>query len=219
MTVQKKLLNTLFGFTFLLGSINIHAQDVTPAEQLVPEDTMLVAADVSPFGDDYPISTEPLPPSEQDLMLSSITTMLVKAKEENSRRSVMRNASLSEEECLATAMYHEARGEGELGMKAVAYVIYNRTQNPKWPKSVCGVVLQAHQFSFTNDRNPDNIKQWPVYEKALHMATFLLRGGFVTQSSPVKNATYFHSLARTAKNAYAFRRPLITKIGNHHFFR
>jgi N-acetylmuramoyl-L-alanine amidase len=54
--------------------------------------------------------------------------------------------------CLADNIYHEARGEGEKGMLAVAYVTVNRFNHHKWPKSICGVVYQKSQFSWTLKR-------------------------------------------------------------------
>jgi len=54
----------------------------------------------------------------------------------------------SPEQCLASALYHEARGEGELGMKAVASVIFNRAR--KLQKPLCAIILSPSQFSYQN---------------------------------------------------------------------
>ncbi|MGJ8528594.1 cell wall hydrolase [Maritalea sp.] len=67
----------------------------------------------------------------------------------------------AEKDCLAKAVYHEARGEPEAGQWAVAQVILNRVQHHKYPDTVCGVVYQnahkAHrcQFSFACDGKSD----------------------------------------------------------------
>src|SRR3954471_6048173 len=46
-------------------------------------------------------------------------------------------ARLTEEnQCLADAMYFEARGEGEAGQKAVAEVIFARTQSRYYPNTI-----------------------------------------------------------------------------------
>ena len=50
---------------------------------------------------------------------------------------------LAEENCLARAVYFEARSESELGQLAVAKVILNRTKDPDYPKTICGVVYQG----------------------------------------------------------------------------
>lgn len=132
----------------------------------------------------------------------------------------MRTASLTETECLALAMYHEARGEGTVGMKAIAFVIHNRVKSNLYPTSYCSVILQRSQFSFTSDRNPDNIKSWDSFAKALALSVELLdNNGFETEKSPVGNAMYFHSLRRAGNWVYAKGRNFIATIGNHHFFK
>ena len=58
-------------------------------------------------------------------------------------------APLSEEaNCLATAVYFEARGESLDGQLAVARVVMNRAASGKYPTSWCEVVKQPWQFSF-----------------------------------------------------------------------
>lgn len=56
-------------------------------------------------------------------------------------------------DCLAAAVYYEARGESAAGRAAVAQVVLNRTGRPGFPKTVCAVVYQGAksgdcQFSF-----------------------------------------------------------------------
>ena len=58
-------------------------------------------------------------------------------------------APLSDEaNCIAVAVYHEARGESLEGQLAVAQVIKNRAMSGKYPSDWCGVVKQPWQFSF-----------------------------------------------------------------------
>jgi spore germination cell wall hydrolase CwlJ-like protein len=49
-------------------------------------------------------------------------------------------------DCLATNIYHEARGESDMGKLAVAHVTVNRVKSRKFPNTVCDVVYQA-QYS------------------------------------------------------------------------
>jgi spore germination cell wall hydrolase CwlJ-like protein len=59
--------------------------------------------------------------------------------------------------CLTAALYFETRGEDSVtGQVAVATVIMNRVDSPRWPSTVCGVVNQAYQFSYTHDGISDN---------------------------------------------------------------
>jgi N-acetylmuramoyl-L-alanine amidase len=53
-----------------------------------------------------------------------------------------------EANCIAVAVYHEARGESLEGQLAVAQVIMNRASSGKYPANWCGVVKQPWQFSF-----------------------------------------------------------------------
>ena len=50
--------------------------------------------------------------------------------------------------CMALAIYHEARGENLLGKRAVAHVVYNRTNSRAFPETICGVVWQKGQFGW-----------------------------------------------------------------------
>ena len=61
----------------------------------------------------------------------------------------MAGAALNEElNCIATAVYFEARGEPFDGQLAVAEVVMNRARSGRYPTSYCGVVKQPWQFSF-----------------------------------------------------------------------
>ena len=57
-----------------------------------------------------------------------------------------------QEECIAIAIYHEARGEPFDGQLAVAEVIMNRAASGRYPVSWCAVVKQPWQFSFVHPR-------------------------------------------------------------------
>jgi spore germination cell wall hydrolase CwlJ-like protein len=163
------------------------------------------------------IVTEELP---QDPQVAKLNLLLERAKQENANRSRMRSASLTDTECLATAMYHEARGESSHGIKAVAFVIYNRVKSNLFPSSFCEVVLQKSQFSFVSDKNPDNIREWNIYEKVLALAIDLVEnGGFQQASSPVGNALFFNSFKRASTWKHSSGRKFVATIGGHHFFR
>jgi spore germination cell wall hydrolase CwlJ-like protein len=59
------------------------------------------------------------------------------------------NAPLDEQtNCLATAVYFEARGESLEGQLAVAHVVMNRASSGRYPPDWCAVVKQPAQFSF-----------------------------------------------------------------------
>lgn len=55
----------------------------------------------------------------------------------------------TKENLLACAMYAESRNQGKKGMAAVGNVVLNRVNDPKFPKTVKGVLFQKGQFSYT----------------------------------------------------------------------
>jgi spore germination cell wall hydrolase CwlJ-like protein len=56
--------------------------------------------------------------------------------------------STSEVNCLALAIYKEARSEPFKCQQAVAEVILNRKAHPEYPDTVCKVIKQPGQFSW-----------------------------------------------------------------------
>jgi spore germination cell wall hydrolase CwlJ-like protein len=51
--------------------------------------------------------------------------------------------------CLAKNVYYESRGESVREQTAVAAVTINRTKDRRYPNTICGVVYQPKQFSWT----------------------------------------------------------------------
>jgi hypothetical protein len=74
--------------------------------------------------------------------------------------------------CLAEAIYFEARGEPVEGQFAVAEVILNRVDSPKFPNSICKVVRQgtgrkhACQFSYNCDGKLEYIANGSAYDQS-----------------------------------------------------
>lgn len=58
--------------------------------------------------------------------------------------------------CMAVAIFFEARAEPIVGMEAVANVIINRVEDSRYPDTVCGVVWEHKQFSWTHDGLTDD---------------------------------------------------------------
>jgi spore germination cell wall hydrolase CwlJ-like protein len=78
-----------------------------------------------------------------------------------------------ETRCLALNVYFEARGEPAEGQLAVAMVTMNRVKSRHYPNSVCGVVWQRKQFSWTHDGRsdrPTDIRAWKLAQKIARFA-------------------------------------------------
>lgn len=56
-------------------------------------------------------------------------------------------SALTDRDCMARVMYFESNRSSPEGMLAVGTTVMNRLDDPKYPKSVCGVVGQRNQFA------------------------------------------------------------------------
>ena len=75
--------------------------------------------------------------------------------------------------CLALNVYFEARGEAAEGQLAVAMVTLNRVNNRHFPDTVCRVVWQKKQFSWTHDGKsdqPDDPHAWKLAQRIARFA-------------------------------------------------
>ncbi|MGZ8353639.1 MAG: cell wall hydrolase [Allosphingosinicella sp.] len=124
-------------------------------------------------------------------------------------------------QCLAEAIYYEARSESEDGQRAVAQVVLNRVRHPAWPGNVCGVVYQGPlragggcQFTFTCDGALLRMPYGTDWARARRLAAEALAGHVF---APVGLATNYHT--HQVLPDWAFRLPKATMIGNHIFYR
>jgi spore germination cell wall hydrolase CwlJ-like protein len=125
------------------------------------------------------------------------------------------------EDCLAQAVYYEARSESEDGQRAVAQVVLNRVRNPAWPNSVCGVVYQSAlrpgggcQFTFTCDGSLAIRPSGPAWAAAQRIAVDALGG---RTYAPVGLSTFYH--ANYVFPAWAPQLVKTATIGAHIFYR
>jgi hypothetical protein len=131
-------------------------------------------------------------------------------------------AYLREKDCLATAIYFEARSESAKGQRAVAEVILARTRVPGRPKTICGVVYEGSkrrtgcQFSFTCDGHADRVRDRDSWRQAMRIATNVMRTG--GKVNPVAGgATFYH--ADYVSPGWASRMVKVASIGTHIFYR
>lgn len=132
-----------------------------------------------------------------------------------------------EVECVAMAMYHEARGEGDVGMTAVGYTVKNRMENSTFPDSACGVVYQGVrynkgklvqngcQFSWACRKTKQQLvpKDKASFAKCTDLAKLVLLG---VAPNPIGKALYFHGAKDKLPSAkkLAYRK----RVGNHLFY-
>ena len=115
--------------------------------------------------------------------------------------------------CLAGAIYFEAKSESLAGQLAVGRVIVARSKSGRFPNSYCGVVFQPSQFSFVRGGGmPGIAKSSRQWKNAVAMAQIAHSG---TWRSPVEGALYFH--AAYVSPGWHMKR--MGRIENHVFYR
>jgi N-acetylmuramoyl-L-alanine amidase len=119
--------------------------------------------------------------------------------------------------CLSLTIYFEARGEDIFGQLAVAQVVMNRVENPKYPDTVCGVVTQPKQFSYLNSCNVkcavQNVRDKQSWKVSQSVANAMLQGHRVSLA-----ATHYHTLQVQPYWANHPRMTHLKTIGNHTFY-
>jgi spore germination cell wall hydrolase CwlJ-like protein len=124
-------------------------------------------------------------------------------------------------DCLAQAVYYEARSETEDGQRAVAQVVLNRVRHPSYPASVCGVVYQGPlkkgggcQFTFTCDGSLGVRPLGAAWDRARRIASEALAGAVF---APIGHATNYHTTSVFPRWAPNLIKAAL--IGSHIFYR
>lgn len=122
--------------------------------------------------------------------------------------------------CLAQAVYFEARGEPFQGQIAVAQVVRNRVINAKKPKTFCQIVFAGSmrrnscQFSFACDGKSDKPREQTAWKRAVKVAHIVAQGNLRDLSG---QATHYH--ATYVSPEWAKSMTVTTNIGDHIFYR
>lgn len=126
---------------------------------------------------------------------------------------------LDEYKCLVQALYFEARGESLKGQQAVAQVILNRVDSKRFPDTICGVVNQPKQFSYTHDGLSDTIDVKNAIDKKALNAISLVAIDAIndTYKGIVSGANHYYAHNITTPNWALESESII--IGNHTFLK
>lgn len=125
-------------------------------------------------------------------------------------------APLSDEaNCIAVAVYHEARGESLEGQLAVAQVIKNRAMSGKYPSDWCGVVKQPWQFSFVRHGQFPSVDEGSdAWRKAVGITRLAVANAV---PSVPKDCLWYHANYVAPRWSNNLRR--VEQIGAHIFYR
>jgi spore germination cell wall hydrolase CwlJ-like protein len=130
---------------------------------------------------------------------------------------------------LARTIWGEARGEGSLGMQAVANVVMNRVAFAQarggywWGDDVTEVCLKPWQFSVWNPGDPNRellervtADDSPIFVEAVRLATYAVDGQL---DDVTGGATHYHTPAVSPNWISAPGAIRLASIGNHNFYR
>lgn len=189
--------------------------------RIVPASVNLRGSDADDLSESNAVLAPPPSKVVQGVQLKRTANAARKVKDPATQKAIaQRRIQLAEENCLARAVYFEARSESELGQLAVAKVILNRVKDPEYPKSICGVVYQGSgrrnscQFSFACDGLPDDVRSAASWANAKRIAKKAIAGD--AQMSVIATATNYH--ADYVKPKWAKNMKRLIKIGRHVFY-
>lgn len=122
--------------------------------------------------------------------------------------------------CLATNMYHEAKGEGDIGWLAVGMVTMNRMKSKRYPNKVCKVVYQnngkVYQFSWAGTKKKLTKPKKDLYNEIKELA-LLIYVHYEKLYDVTDNALWFH--ADYVNPYWSKSKNKTTKIGRHIFYK
>ncbi len=116
-------------------------------------------------------------------------------------------------ECLAGAVFFEAKSESLAGQLAVGRVIVARANSGRFPASYCGVVYQPSQFSFVRGGTMPAInRESRAWQTAVRIARIADEGEW---KSPVEGAMFFHAAYVSPR----WGKTRMAKVDGHIFYR
>ena len=149
---------------------------------------------------------------------------------EGERPAERKELTEDELQCLTRNTLHEAGGEGLQGQYAVIFATLGRVLDERYPKSICGVVHQRIQFSWTSDEKilarPINMREYLKVAITVHelmqgrdIAAAAVEAGLragLPQGAIFYKKRNFTGSPRVEKFFAGLQ--LVASIGNHDFY-
>ena len=112
--------------------------------------------------------------------------------------------------CIVDMAYHESRGESTKGMVATVFVLLNRLEDERFPKTPCSIVYQKGQYEWVG--KGAKVKEPKLYEQSREVVNDVLSGRYPDYS---KGAIFFNSNHKPP----VFGAKCTTRIGGHSFWK
>lgn len=110
---------------------------------------------------------------------------------------------------LARLIAAEARGEPYVGQVAVAAVILNRVKNPRFPKSVAGVIFQPGAF--------ESVANGLIWRRTPTASEYRAARAALNGWDPTYGATFFWNPYKPVGSRWIWTRKIIVRLGRHVF--
>jgi len=161
-----------------------------------------------------PTREEKLPPPVQTRLDDPAVPATGRTMPALSRTAALGATPLTPElECLAGAIYFEAKSESLEGQLAVGRVVINRARSGRFPASYCGVVYQRSQFSFIRcGQMPAIDRASRLWQNAIAVAKIADANAY---PSAAEGALFFHATSVSPN----WRLTRVARVDNHVFYR
>lgn len=122
--------------------------------------------------------------------------------------------------CLARNAFWEARNQDDEGRLAVAFVTLNRARSKSFPGTICEVVWQRKQFSWTHDGKRDEIPPVRVHDGTWERTVrVVLRALSPYTDDPTNGALFYHAGYVEPPWTQDIGMTAVLTIGDHTFYR
>jgi len=119
--------------------------------------------------------------------------------------------------CLARNIYFEARNESVFGQHMVAWTTLNRVKHKRWRSTVCGVVYQRKQFSWTIKYSKSKTYNKVAYKRAVLIAKDTLHEFYTGGKDLSNGALFYHAdYVNPSWNKKLIR---LTQVDTHIFYK
>ena len=156
-------------------------------------------------------------------LISIPSSLSVPVKGRESSGIVLHGEHQKELRCIKAALWHEARGEPEEGIRAVMSVIYNRKKHKNFPSTFCGVILQPMQFSaFNQDKGLATRGLKPVREldkKAHAKVVYIANEAVLGRFKPVLEPSVLFYTKTSVRNRWTKRMKVVKIVSSHKFMK
>ncbi len=126
-------------------------------------------------------------------------------------------AALQRRYLLSLCVWREGRGEPPEGQELIAQTVKNRVNDPRWPNTYTGVILQPRQFSAFTAGDPNATKfplseTDPAWVSCVDAADLVLSG-----RGPLGDMNHYHAIGIWPD--WADKSKEVARCNRHIFYR